>query len=39
MVKVILKKWDCMMWSGLIWLRMDKKAGFFLNTVMNLRFP
>jgi hypothetical protein len=36
-VKMDIKEWDGMAWTGLIWLRTETGGGPLANAVMNLR--
>jgi hypothetical protein len=38
-IKWILEKWDGMVWTGFIWLRIQISGGTLVNTVMKLRIP
>jgi len=35
----IFRKWDVVVWTGLIWLRIGTVGGHLVNAVMNLWVP
>ena len=38
-LKWIFRKWDVVIWTGLIWLRIDTGGRAVVNMVMNLQVP
>jgi hypothetical protein len=38
-IRMVFGRWDGVMWTGLVWLRIGTGEELFVNSVLNLQVP